>query len=156
MQVKRRFSHPSIGGILHTTKVVGFPRSHRNASVWELTFAVTGCHRRVGMVFGYRLRGLLSPLLNDGNIRWLLDTVSRGATEVCEEFYDTLLWSSWTTARSATPPLSLSGRFAPGFGSTFSHRPTELRRRSFAVFGGLSDTVSLSDGWTASGVLRWL
>ena len=43
------------------------------------------------MVFGYRLRGLLSPLLNGGDISCFLDTVSRGATEVCEEFYDTLI-----------------------------------------------------------------
>ena len=50
-----------------------------------------GCHRTVGMVFGYRLRGLLSPLLNGGDIGCFLGTVSQGATEVCEEFYDTLL-----------------------------------------------------------------
>ncbi len=42
------------------------------------------------MVFGYRLEGLLSPLLNEGDIGCFLDTVSRGATEVCEEFYATL------------------------------------------------------------------
>jgi lysozyme family protein len=42
------------------------------------------------MVFGYRLRGLLSPLLNGGDVGYFSDAVSRDATEVCEEFYDTL------------------------------------------------------------------
>jgi hypothetical protein len=42
------------------------------------------------MASGYRLRGLLSLLLNGDDIGCFLDTVSRGATEVCEEFYDTL------------------------------------------------------------------
>jgi hypothetical protein len=46
------------------------------------------------MVFGYELRGLLSPLLNGGDIGCFLDTVSRGATEVCEEFYDALTLSN--------------------------------------------------------------
>jgi hypothetical protein len=46
------------------------------------------------MVFGYRLRGLLSPLLNGGDIGYFLDAVSRDATEVCEEFYDTLSFDS--------------------------------------------------------------
>ena len=42
------------------------------------------------MVFGYRLRGLLSPLLNGGDVGYFSDAVSRDATEVCEEFYETL------------------------------------------------------------------
>jgi hypothetical protein len=42
------------------------------------------------MIFSYRSRGLLSLLLNDDDIGFLLDTVSWGATEVCESFYDTL------------------------------------------------------------------
>ena len=49
-----------------------------------------GYHRTVGMVFGYRFRGLLLPLLDGGDVSCFLETVSRGATEVCEEFYDTL------------------------------------------------------------------
>ena len=44
------------------------------------------------MVFDYWSRGLLSPLLDDGDIGCFLDTVSRGAAEVCDEFYDTLYY----------------------------------------------------------------
>lgn len=50
----------------------------------------TGCHKTVSMVFGYRLRDLLSPLLNGDNIGYFSDAVSRDAPVVCEEFYDTL------------------------------------------------------------------
>ena len=48
------------------------------------------------MVFGYRLRGLLSPLLNSGNTGWFLDTVFRSATEACEEFDDTLEYRGYS------------------------------------------------------------
>ena len=42
------------------------------------------------MVFGYGSRGPLSPILNSGYNGCFSDAVSRVATEVCEEFYDTL------------------------------------------------------------------
>jgi hypothetical protein len=42
------------------------------------------------MVFGYRSSGPLPLLLNSGDIGCLSDSVSRVATEACEEFYDTL------------------------------------------------------------------
>jgi hypothetical protein len=50
------------------------------------------CHRTVGIVFGYRLRDLLSPSLNGSDIVRFLDTVSRALGEVCEEFYDALYY----------------------------------------------------------------
>jgi hypothetical protein len=52
------------------------------------------------MDFSYRLRSPLSLLLNDGDISCFLETGSRGATEVCEEFYDTL------TGREEPPGLA--------------------------------------------------
>ena len=64
---------------------------HRYLEVGQLIHG-TGCHRTVGMVFRYRLRGLLLLLLNSSNNFYHSDTGFREATEVCESFYDTLTW----------------------------------------------------------------
>ena len=48
------------------------------------------CHRTVGMVFSRQQRDPLLPGLNSGDSGCFSDTVSQGAAEVCEEFYDTL------------------------------------------------------------------
>ena len=42
------------------------------------------------MVFSRQQRDPLLPGLNSGDSGCFLDTVSQGAAEVCEEFYDTL------------------------------------------------------------------
>jgi len=68
-----------------------------------------GCHRTVGMVFRYRLRGLLLLLLNSSNNFYHSDTGFREATEVCESFYDTLLTCK---TRVRAPHALLSGRVA--------------------------------------------
>jgi hypothetical protein len=47
------------------------------------------CHRTVGMVFAYRLRGPLPLALNCDDTGCFSDTVSRASGEEREEFYDT-------------------------------------------------------------------
>ena len=50
------------------------------------------------MVFSRQQRDPLLPGLNSGDSGCFLDTVSQGAAEVCEEFYDTL-FCCYTTHR---------------------------------------------------------
>ena len=64
------------------------------------------------MVFSRQQRDPLLPGLNSGDSGCFLDTVSQGAAEVCEEFYDTLLSIKDTV------------------GAAYYYRPQTLFRRS--------------------------
>ena len=48
------------------------------------------------MVFSRQQRDPLLPGLNSGDSGCFLDTVSQGAAEVREEFYDTLFITKWS------------------------------------------------------------
>jgi len=58
-------------------------------NVTRLTLRST-CHRKVGMVSGHRARSSLPLVQDNDDIVRASDTVSQHATELCDEFHDTL------------------------------------------------------------------